>query len=98
MEKKDVRKASSQKNLGGGINCSIFLKQEPTIRSLTDKINQSREIEDKFRYAEELLEELNVILSCLDYQSENLDCRNCHLITDLRKNTADLIIKAKELA
>lgn len=97
MKNKDVQKDLYQKDGGGGINCSIFLEQEPTIRGLTDKINQSRVAKGKLRYAEELLTELKVILYCLEYQSDNLCCRNCHLITNLRQKAADLIIRSSEL-
>jgi len=80
------------------ISCSIFLKQEPGIRGLTDKINNTKDVQEKARFAEELKKEVDVLLSCPDHKGENRDCKNCHFITNLRKRTADLIIKAKRLA
>ena len=49
------------------INCIIFQKQEPIIKNITDKINMAKGIQEKARYAEELQRELNVLLSCPDY-------------------------------
>jgi hypothetical protein len=80
------------------ISCPTFQKQEPIIKDITDKINRAEEVSEKARFAEELLKEVNVLFSCVDYDDKNLDCKNCYFIADLRKRTADLIIKAKRLA
>jgi len=39
-----------------------------------------------------------MLLSCEKYDEKSLNCKNCHFIANLRKKTADLIIKAKKLA
>ena len=80
------------------INCPTFQKQEPVIKNITDKINRSKGVQEKAGFAEELQKEVNVLLSCPDYDKEKLDCKNCHFIANLRKKTANLIIKAKRLA
>jgi len=80
------------------ISCPAFQKQELIIKDITDKINMAKGVLEKAKFAEELLEEVNVLLSCPDYNGKKLDCKNCHLIANLRKKTADLIIKAKKLA
>ena len=80
------------------INCSIFQKQEPVIEDITAKINSAEVVLKKAEFAEELREEVNVLLSCPDYNQGNIDCSNCRFITNVRKKTADLIIKAKKLA
>lgn len=80
------------------INCPTFQKQEPVIKDITDKINKAKDVSGKARFAEELLKEADVLLNCPDYKNENLDCENCHTIANLRKKTANLIIKAKKLA
>lgn len=79
------------------ISCSIFQKQEPIIKDVTDKINKAKGVEEKARFAEKLQEEVDVLLSCMGYKTESLDCKNCHFIANLRKKTADLIIKTKKL-
>ena len=79
------------------INCSIFQKQEPTIKDITDKINMAKGVQEKARFAEELQKEVAVLLSCPDYDGKRLDCKNCRFIANLRKKTANLIIKTKKL-
>jgi hypothetical protein len=80
------------------INCPTFQKQEPVIESISAKINKAKESQEKAVSAEELQKEVDVLLSCPDYDDKSVDCRNCRLITNLRKKTAALIIKAKKLA
>ena len=86
------------KDFGEGISCSIFQRQEPIIKSITDKINRAKGVEEKAEFALELQREVEVLLSCLDYDDKRLDCKNCRFIAHLRKKTIDLIIKAKKLA
>ena len=80
------------------IDCPTFQKQESVIKDITDKINQAKGVLEKARFAEELQKEVEVLLSCPDYNKEKLDCDSCHFIAKLRKKTADLITKAKRLA
>jgi len=80
------------------INCLIFQKQEPIIKGITDKINKAKGVQEKIGFAEELKKEVEVLLSCLDYDDKKLDCKNCRFIANLRKKTADLVIKAEKLA
>ena len=80
------------------ISCPAFQKQESIIRDITNKINRAKGVLEKARFAEELLKEVNVLLSCPDYNGKKSDCKNCHFIANLRKKTADLIIRAKTLA
>jgi hypothetical protein len=87
MSKKDAK-----------INCSIFQKQEPVIKDITAKINSAKGVLAKAEFAEELQKEVDVLLSCPDYNQGNTDCSNCRFIANVRKKTADLVIKAKKLA
>jgi hypothetical protein len=80
------------------ISCLTFQKQERVIKDITDKINQAKRVQEKAGFAEELQKEVEVLLSCPEYDEQKLDCKNCHLIANLRKRTANLIIKAKRLA
>ena len=79
------------------ISCQTLQKQEGVIKDITDKINMTKEVPEKAEFAEELQKEVDVLLSCPDYKEKSLDCKNCHFIANLRKKTADLIIKAKKL-
>ncbi len=80
------------------INCPTFQKQEPVIEDITAKINNAKDVLEKAEFAEKLKEEVDVLLSCPDYKEKNTDCSNCRFITNVRKKTADLVIKAKKLA
>ena len=80
------------------ISCSVFQKQEPVIKDITAKINSAEGVLAKAEFAEELQKEVDVLLSCPDYDQGNTDCSNCHFIANVRKKTTDLIIKAKKLA
>jgi len=80
------------------INCSAFQKQEPVFADITAKINSAKGVLEKADFAEELQKEVDVLLSCPDYNKKNRDCSNCRFIANVRKKTADLVIKAKKLA
>jgi hypothetical protein len=79
------------------INCLTFQKQEPIIKDITDRINIGETVLEKATFAEELQEEVNVLLSCTNYDKASINCKYCHFIANLRKKTANLIIKAKKL-
>lgn len=57
----------------------------------------SKEVKQKAEFAQELQSEVDVLLSCADYNEKKLDCKNCRFIANLRKRTANLVIKAKRL-
>lgn len=80
------------------INCPAFQKQEHVIEDITAKLNEAEGVQKKAAFAVELQEEVGMLISCSDYDKKSLDCRNCRFIANLRKRTADLIIKAKKLA
>jgi len=80
------------------INCSTFQKQEALIEDITAKINSVKDVSKKAEFAKKLVEEVDVLRSCPDYDEKSADCNNCRFIANLRKKTADLIIKAKRLA
>jgi hypothetical protein len=80
------------------INCPAFQKQESIIRDITDKINKAKGVQEKAMYADELLREVDVLLSCANFDRKRLDCKHCHFVSNLREKTANLIIKAKKLA
>ncbi len=80
------------------INCSAFQKQESVIKDVTEKINRAKGVQEKARFAEELLKEVDLLLSCPDYDEKSSDCKSCHFIANLRQKTADLIIRTSRFA
>ena len=79
------------------ISCPIFQKQEAVIKDITAKINATQGVAAKAVFAKELQKEVDVLLSCLDHKKESLECENCRFIANLRKKTADIIVKAEKL-
>ena len=80
------------------ISCQIFNKQEPAINQITDEINKARGVQEKARWAEELLKEVQLLLDCPNHDGAKLDCMNCRTICELRNRTANLVLKAGKLA
>jgi hypothetical protein len=91
-ERSDVAEPSPE------INCSIFLSEEKVIKRLTKEINETKNVEQKAVKAQELIDEEDTLLSCKDYNAKNEDCKNCRIISDLRKKTAEIVVKAQKLA
>lgn len=79
------------------INCPIFLKREWAIKELTRDINEAKIISDKAERAKQLKHEVEMLLSCEKYDKKNEDCKNCKVISTLRKQTAELLVKAQGL-
>jgi hypothetical protein len=77
--------------------CPAFQKQESVIKDIIDNINRSKELTEKAKFAKKLQKEVNALLACPDYSGKKTDCKNCHFIANLRKKTADLILKVKKL-
>ena len=80
------------------IDCAVFQKRETAIEDITAKINRAEGVEQKAMFAPKLQKEVDVLLSCSDYDQSSLDCRNCRFIAILRGRTAALIMKAQKLA
>ncbi len=80
-----------------GIDCAKFQQKEVIIKKLTREINEAGNVSEKAVLANQLLQEAEVLLACEDYDSEDTNCDNCHIIANLRKKTASLILKAKEI-
>jgi hypothetical protein len=81
------------------IHCTIglFPRQEEEIARLTREINQARTAAEKAPWAQALIEAVDVLLACEQYDEESLDCRLCRNFSELRRKTAALVIKAGHL-
>ena len=82
------------------IHCTIglFPRQEEEINRLTQAINQARTAAEKAPWAQALIETVDVLLACEQYDEESLDCRLCRNFSKLRRKTAALVIKAERLS
>jgi hypothetical protein len=81
------------------IHCPIglFPRQEEEINRLTQEINQARTAAEKAPWAQALMEAVDVLLACEQYDEQSLDCRLCCNFSELRRKTAALVIKAGRL-
>ncbi len=80
-----------------GISCATFQKQEPIIKEFADRLNKAKDYQQKQELASDLSRYIDMLLECLEYNANSLDCKNCRFISNIRKKTADIIIKAKGL-
>ncbi len=78
------------------IKCQKFLDEEKRIRQITDYINSARTYDEKAEKAQELMNEVEKLLSCDEYDKKKFDCINCHRISEIRKDTANMFIKPEE--
>jgi hypothetical protein len=81
------------------IHCPIglFPRQEDEIARLTQEINQARTAAEKAPWAQALIEAVDVLLTCEQYDEGSLDCRLCRNFSQLRRKTAALVVKAGRL-
>jgi hypothetical protein len=80
------------------ISCPTFQTQEPVIERIIAKVNGAKDIAQKAELAGELHEEVEVLVSCPEYDEKSADCNKCRLIANVRDKTATLIMKTKRLA
>jgi hypothetical protein len=81
-----------------GIKCGIFKTQEALIKKATQAINAVQGAIPKAQEAEKLLNEVNILLTCAEYDDKNFDCQACRSIANLRKKMAELMFRASKLA
>lgn len=75
------------------ITCNIFLEGERAIKVLTKEINSAPAGQPKVLKAEELLKEVEGLLGCQKYDPTSLECQSCRRVANLRKQTAQLVLK-----
>ena len=80
------------------IECPIdlFPKQEARIQDLTHRINEAKAFPQKAELARAYLEEVEVLLTCRAFDKGNVNCVNCQAISRLRRDVADLIVRAEK--
>lgn len=81
------------------IRCPIglFPRQEEEIARLTREINQAQTAAEKAPWAQTLIETVDVLLACEQYDERSIDCRLCRDFSELRRKTAALVVKAGRL-
>ncbi len=73
--------------------CPLCHNENSEIENLNKNINQANGVLEKAKFAQILLDKVNALIE--DHEDKNAACVT---ILNLRKSTAELIIKAKKLA
>ena len=73
--------------------CPLCLSENSEIENLNKNINQANGILEKAEFAQELVDKVNSLIE--RHEDKNATCVS---ILNLRKRTAELIIKSKKLA
>ncbi|MCG2769036.1 MAG: hypothetical protein ABIK79_00470 [Chloroflexota bacterium] len=81
-----------------GINCPRFQAQESICVRLTEQTNAARTIAEKATAALELINAVQELLDCDEYDEQDTDCQYCHRFSALRKKTAALVLKVGTIA
>ena len=92
-----VKRETRMQEIKPEIACSLFLRQEGKIKILTDDINRPKDTDHKARFAGKMANEVEILLSCRDYDKHSQDCVNCHTVSILRSKMAKLILKINRI-
>lgn len=80
------------KELPQRTTCMKYLDTLKTIEELTNKINATDDIELKASKAHEMMALADTLLSCEEYDEEDLNCVNCQTVANLKKKVTKIII------
>ena len=72
--------------------CMKYLDMEKLIEQLTREINETKDIKLKASRAREMMTAVDALLSCEDYDKDNLTCINCRTVATLRKKASQIIL------
>ena len=73
---------------------NLFSRYDTRIVELSEALNQAPTLREKFAAAESLLEDVNVLMACADYDERTVDCQLCRGFTQLRCGAAALVMQA----
>jgi hypothetical protein len=76
--------------------CEIYRKAHPKIKKWTEEINRAASIQEKANKAQFLLDEAQALIDC-EKRGSLAVCPACGTINQVRKKTAELILKARNL-
>jgi len=81
------------------IQCPIglFRGQDEEINRLAQEINQAQTAAEKAPWAQAMMEAVDVLLACEQYDEGSIDCSICRNFSELGHKTAALIVKAGRL-
>ena len=80
------------------IPCPICRRANPAIEALNRQINQAGVVTDKAYFARQLITKVEEVLKEHGDPEGDPVAKACRSVLDLRKQTAELILKAQKLA
>ncbi len=63
------------------------------MKEITDRLGRGRTNGERARLVKKLGQEADSLLTCVDYKSDDQDCKNCRAVALRRKNTMWSILK-----
>ena len=78
------------------IKCSIFRDTETVLKKITAKIEESNNAKERQYYAQDILLELETLLSCSNYEARNYGCIRCRSILHNYLKKYETLSKVKE--
>jgi|GEM_PF-1832871 len=66
---------------GRDINCNIFWDAGVVIKRADSRMKEARSTKEKQYYAQDILSEVETLLSCLYYNFQNADCLSCYSVS-----------------
>lgn len=76
--------------------CGIYRKAHPKIQKLTEEINRTGNIQEKANKAQLLQAEAQALIDC-EKRGTLAVCPACGTINQVRKQTAELLLRARKL-
>ena len=76
----------------------LFQRQKEEIDRLTPEVNQARTAAEKAPRVQALMEAVDMLLACEQYDEGSMDCGLCRNFAELGRKTAALVIKAERLS
>lgn len=80
------------------IDCPIFLEYEERIKKLSQSFNAHSISSRRVDKAQELLDIIDILLNCPNYDEESEECKNCHFILNLRREIGRIVLEAAGIA
>jgi len=80
-------------NAQGSITCDNFQAKERVCAALAEQVNAAQTIDEKAAKARGMMEVVEELLACEEYEKTSVACQYCRSFSLLRQKTAALILK-----
>lgn len=80
-----------------GVKCQKFLDTEAFIEETGDKVKEAKNFKEERYYIQDILFEIEDLLSCSNYNPGNPDCISCHSVSNKRLENLRYFAKGTKL-